>query len=380
MRTAGDLLASLLSLVGRLVTRALRFSESWLLGRKKARYGLAVTRIIVGLVAFVQLAANWSTRSYTWGPGMAWTSQLGSPASDLPHVWFFSFFDSINESRASFTAGYLLLAALALVIVAGWRTKIVLPIFLCLWVGFIDLNSLVHDQGDNIYRMLLIYLVFADTSSRFSVDALLRSRTPATLRNATRAGARYEPFSNILHNLAIVVVTMHVSFIYMSGALYKAEGQTWQNGYAIFNPLHVMRFSNWPELADFITSLGPLVVALSWGTIVIQMMFLPMLLNRVTRILALMGIFGFHLGIAFFMGLPFFSFAMVAIDSIFIRDATWRKLRTAIRRAWLKHADPPLVDSRPVLDASGLPLPVPKSRVTEKVPEANEPAADLVRL
>jgi hypothetical protein len=113
-----------------------------------------------------------------------------------------------------------------------------------------------------------------------------------------------------------------------------------------------MRFSTWPELANVITSIGPLAVALSWGTIIIQMMFLPMLINRVTRIMALIGIFGFHLGIAFFMGLPFFSFAMVAIDSIFIRDATWRHLRTTTRRAWLDHADTPPVDLQPPSEES----------------------------
>jgi hypothetical protein len=196
--TARDLLKQFAALLASLITRSLRVVELWLAGRKKARYGLAVTRIIVGLVGFVQLAANWSTRSYTWGPGMAWTSQLGWPASDLPHVWFFSVFTTINKSDATFTAGYLVLAALALVLAAGWRTKIVLPVYLCLWVGFIDLDSLVHDQGDNIYRMLLIYLLFADTSSRWSVDAWIRSRSASRLRTFTQSATRYEPFSTIL--------------------------------------------------------------------------------------------------------------------------------------------------------------------------------------
>src|SRR5699024_7392636 len=137
-------------------------------------------------------------------------------------------------------------------------------------------------------------------------------------------GDAYMPkwISNTAHNLAIVAVTCHVCFVYASGALYKAGGSPWQHGYAIYNPLQTQHFGPWPVLSDLFTTWGPMVVAISWMSIILQMSFPLMLLRRSTRILALFGIGGFHVGIAVLMGLPWFSLAMIAIDAIFIRDVT----------------------------------------------------------
>jgi hypothetical protein len=226
------------------------------------------------------------------------------------------------------------LFVLALLVALGWRTKFVLPVYGVFFVSWMEMNDVLSDQSDNMLRMVMIYMLFADSSIRLSLDARRRMRSHATVRTYAHRVAAVRPYNTLLHNLVLVVMTMHVGFVYMSGALYKAQGQTWANGYAVYNPLHVDRFSTWPELADAVTSWGPAVVAISWGTIIVQMMFLPMLITRVTRILALVAIMGFHVGIGFFMGLPFFSLAMIAIDAIFIRDTTWKHLGRAIRSAW----------------------------------------------
>lgn len=55
-----------------------------------------------------------------------------------------------------------------------------------------------------------------------------------------------------------------------------------------------------------------------------------MLLSRPTRVIALIGILSFHIGIGVMMGLPWFSLTMIAIDSIFIRDRTWSAMQTRI--------------------------------------------------
>lgn len=348
LRTLRTLLAQLIGTLFGLATNAARFVEHWLLDSKKALYGLAVTRILIGIVGMGTLAANWSTRFYSWGGASAWTGQPADPSSDFPNIFVFSLFQHVRLDPFWFSAAYIGLFLLAFVVTIGWRTKFVLPVYLVTYVGFIELNGMLSDQGDNIYRMLMIYLLFADTTARLSIDARRRTKSrPARVLYARRL-ARFRPYNNLFNNLVLVVVTLHVSFIYMSGALYKAQGQTWANGYAIFNPLHTARFSSWPELADLITSFGPLAVTLSWGTIIIQMMFLPLLMRRPTRIVGLMAIFGFHAGIAIFMGLPFFSLAMIAIDMIFVRDTTWRALGRTISGAWKRNSTP----AGPALEAA----------------------------
>ncbi|PZE83390.1 HTTM domain-containing protein [Curtobacterium sp. MCBD17_032] len=351
------------------LTRGWGTAEHWLLDSKKAQYGISVTRMLIGVHGMLIIAANFSTRYYAFGAGSFWDGQHAYPGSDFARIWVFSWFPFIGASNGGLTFSLVALFVLALLVALGWRTKFVLPVYGVFFVSWMEMNDLLSDQSDNMLRMVMIYMLFADSSIRLSLDARRRTRSHAALRTYAHRVAAVRPYNNLLHNLVLVVMTLHVGFVYMSGALYKAQGQTWANGYAVYNPLHVDRFSTWPELADAVTSWGPAVVAISWGTIIVQMMFLPMLINRVTRILALLAIMGFHLGIGFFMGLPFFSLAMIAIDAIFIRDTTWKHLGRAVRSAWQSAvASTPGREVRPaaatsVTSASG-PIPTGAAAVT----------------
>ena len=333
------------NLIESLASRGLRYTETWLTGTKHAKYGLAVTRILLGLTGVGLLLTNLRTRLYTFGAGSAWNGEAAHPTSEFPRMWIFSLFHRLALHDTWFTLAYVGLLILACLVVLGWRMKIVLPVYFFCWVGFAEMNDLVGDQGDNMYRITIMTLLFADTAQRWSLDArraaiaVTRDSAPGgVLGHLRRAwlGGRLLPewLTNTTHNLALVVITCHVCFVYASGALYKASGAPWQQGYAIYNPLHVIRFSPWPELADLLTQWAPLVALVSWASIILQMSFPMMLTNRVTRVLALFGILGFHLGIAVLMGLPWFSLAMIAVDSIFIRDVTWRAVSAFLGEAW----------------------------------------------
>lgn len=82
------------------------------------------------------------------------------------------------------------------------------------------------------------------------------------------------------------------------------------------------------------TAWAPVATTLAWGSIILQLAFPFMLLRRPTRIFALVGILGFHIGIGVLMGLPWFSLTMIAVDAIFIRDATWRRMHVTVVSAW----------------------------------------------
>ncbi|GAA4512598.1 HTTM domain-containing protein [Brevibacterium yomogidense] len=315
------------------------FSESWLLDAKHAQYGLAVTRIVMGFVGLGLLLTNFNARLYTFGEGSAWNGELAEPVSVFPRIWLFSLFHRVADNAAVFTLFYLLLAAAAIVIIVGWRTRIMLPIYFIGWISFIEVNDSAGDQGDNAYRIFLIALLFADTSMRMSLDARRRARgVDASKPWLSRkfAGERLlpAPLTNLAHNIVLIVLTFQVSAIYVAGALYKASGTPWSAGWAVYDPLHVAQFSTWPEIADLITVWGPGVAAISWGSIILQMSFPFMLLRRGTRVVALFGILSFHVGIGVLMGLPWFSLTMVAIDAIFIRDKTWKGIGRVVTNTW----------------------------------------------
>ena len=339
LRTASSLLAQVWHAAVGVVSSLFLTGESWLLDQKHAQYGLGVTRIVIGFVGLGLLLNNFNARFYTFGPGSAWNGELADPVSDFPHIWLFSLFHRAADSPALFTVLYLLLAVLAVIIILGWRTRIMLPIYLVGWVSFIEVNDAAGDQGDNAYRIFLIALLFADTSMRLSLDARRRARrVDASKPWLTRklAGERLLPeqLTTLAHNIVLIVLTFQVSAIYVSGALYKAGGAPWSQGWAVYDPLHVAQFSTWPEIADLLTAWGPAVAAISWGSIMLQMAFPFMLLRRGTRVIALAGILSFHVGIGVLMGLPWFSLSMIAIDAIFIRDETWKRMGSAITRTW----------------------------------------------
>ncbi|MGO1466489.1 MAG: HTTM domain-containing protein [Microbacterium gubbeenense] len=327
IRAAGRLVALLPRTLWGIARNTWLWTESWLLDNKVSLYGLSVTRILIGLTGVGLLLTNFSSRLYAFGSGSAWNGEGAEPVSDFPKIWIFSWFHRVAYDDVLFTTLYVVLLALAVMFVLGWRFKIVLPIYFVLWVSFIEMNDALGDQGDNMYRIVLLLLLFADPAARWSLDARRRAK------NGFRTILPRE-ISNLLHNLALVALTAQVIFVYVSGGLYKAGGDPWSGGYAVYNPLMTERFGTWPVLSELFTAWGPAVTAITWGSIVLQIAFPFMLLTRPTRILALAGIMSFHIGIGVLMGLPWFSLAMIGIDFIFIRDRTWKRMAELARGAY----------------------------------------------
>lgn len=332
----GALVTAILASLGRAFSRAGAQISRWedmLSGSYKATYGIAVTRILIGLTGLGLLLTNFRSRHYTFGVGSAWNGELEDPISSFPHIWLFSLYHQVASTPWLFTMLYLGLAALAVVIILGWRTRFVLPVYLVLWVSFIEVNDSVGDQGDNAYRMFLIAMIFTNSSMRWSLDARRHARSNKP-ESAVVERWRWAPIT--AHNLALVVLAFQVCAIYVAGGLYKAGGDPWAHGYAIYDPLQTAQFGTWPVLSDLLTTWGPMVVVMTWGSMMFQIAFPFLLFNRYTKIIALLGILSFHLAIALLMGLPWFSLTMIAVDAIFIRDRSYRKLGRGL--SFVKHS------------------------------------------
>lgn len=305
--------------------------EGWLYDQKRALYGIAVARILFGSAALGLLLTNFSTRLYTYGSGAAWSGQLEEPINSFGKTGFFDFFFSIAKNDTAVTIFFLMMMVLAVTLIVGYRARIVLPVFLWLWIGFIETPFFGSDQGDNAMRIAMFLMMFTDHSARWSFDSRRRGRNAGYSGNAFAMlwnGARVLPSSltALWHNLAIIALACQVFMIYVSGALYKSTGEPWQEGTAVYGPLHTMRFGPWPEISELITTMGWSVAIASIGSILLQVSFPGALLFRWTRIPVLFAMVSFHIGIAILMGLPWFSLAMVGVDAIFIRDVTWSRL------------------------------------------------------
>ncbi|MCG6197894.1 hypothetical protein H1215_12025, partial [Anoxybacillus sp. LAT_38] len=53
----------------------------------------------------------------------------------------------------------------------GWKGRIVSVLNFIFTISLMDRNVLISDGGDNIMRLVLFYLLFANTTAYFSADA-----------------------------------------------------------------------------------------------------------------------------------------------------------------------------------------------------------------
>jgi hypothetical protein len=302
-------------------------AERWLFDRKKATYGLAVMRILLGVAILGSLVANAADRYYVWGAGSRWvTPWVSTDGYGAPFTWLGG-----ARSEVAFTAGYLIVGALAAMFTVGWRTVVVTPLLLVALTGLMRLNPLATDAGDNIVRIVLLFLCFADVSMRWSLDARRRARPASGSRLARWSPPQW--LGVLLHNVALLAVATQVCMIYVTSGLSKVQGEMWQQGVGLYYPLRIGQYEVWPALNELVFSSGLVVTVASYVTVFVQVFFPLLLMRRGTRVVALVLVVAMHVGIAVTMALPWFSLAMIATDSVFVRDDTYRGVLGRVRRS-----------------------------------------------
>ena len=296
--------------------------EGWLFDAKHATYGLSLLRILYGLLMMGLLDVNFADRQYIWGVGSRWLQPLVGEGGFTRPFTLFS-----GNSAGLFTATYLLMGFMALLFTLGWRTRLVTPVLLVLWVSLTQQNPLVTDAGDVVVRLVLLYLCFADLSAHWSLDARRRTRAAAQPDRARRI-ALPPGWENLFHNAAVVAVACQVFIIYISSAMFKIQGSLWENGTAIYYPMHMHSYEAFPMLNGVLSNHVSIVFVVTYASVFLQLFFPFLLLTRPTRILALVGIMGMHVGIGILLALPFFSLSMIGADVIFVRDRTFARVES----------------------------------------------------
>jgi len=294
--------------------------ERWLIDGKRAVYGASVARIIYGLVIVLFVIANFARRNYLWGAASGWVKPIQSFTTWTAPFTFYS----SSDPEWLFTLKFLLLGVVGLALLLGWHSRIAAIVTLFLYISLVSTNPVATDQTDNALRIILFYFVFADMSVHWSLDARRRRRRAE--KGRARRRILPEWFPNILHNGAIIAVALQIFIIYVVAGLSKVKGSQWQDGTAVYYPLHLDSLSPWPALSHLLVSNSILVNIVTYFAVFIQLFFPFLLLARWTRVIALLGIVGMHVGIGILMGLPLFSMAMMAADGIFIRDATYARV------------------------------------------------------
>lgn len=304
--------------------------EAWVLDEKRATYGASVARIVMGLTIVAFVLANAGVVRYHWGDASGWADPVRATSN---WGWPFDIVFSHTEPVGVFLLFYWLLGLAGLALAAGCYPRIAAIVALFLYVSLVEGNPLAVDQTDNATRIILFFFCFTDMSQHWSVDAWRRSR-PGHKRWRDRMPVleRLDWLPTILHNFALIAVALQLFVIYTVAGLSKVQGVSWQNGTALWYPLNVYRFEPWPALSHLLGGNALIVMVGTYVAVFAQLFFALLLLARWTRRIALLAVLALHGGIAIFLGLPLFSAAMLAADTIFVSSTTYAWLEAWVRR------------------------------------------------
>lgn len=295
----------------------------WFVGQRHASYGLAVMRMASGALIFGWLLFNIPVANKIWGPGSAY---LEPYRAVLGYRWPLNILE--GSGNAFFYVWYALAMLLAIAFTVGWKTRFITPLIFVFYTAINAQNTPVSDGGNYFIRIMLIYLIFADLSKRWSVDSWQRNRKKrATARRETEIGT-------VLHNLALCLVIAQLCIVYFEAGMYKVQGSLWQAGTAMYYPISSEAYGVFPWLSSLLTHNAWVVVLITYVTVIAQIAFPFMLFHRISRRIALITILGMHLGIAIVMGLPFFSGIMASADAVLVSSATWLTIQRWLSGVW----------------------------------------------
>ena len=300
----------------------------WALDTKHATYSFALYRIIYGSTVLAVLATSFADRHYLWGVGSRFIDPV---ATNRGYPWFFDVLFSKHDA-VLFDLAYLVLALLAVLFTLGWRTRIAAPLLLLFWIGLSTNSTVLTNGGDTLMRITLFFALFADLGGRWSLDARRLARRPVTRH---RAKSRVpEWVTTLAHNTALVLCAYQILLVYLTSSLLKLQGEEWVRGTATYYALSLDVFRPIPWLNDLFTVWDAPVLMASAMTVGLQLLFPLFLLWRPTRIVAILGIMGIHAGIGLMLGLWPFSLIMIALDVLFVRDATWQWM-LSVGHSWV---------------------------------------------
>jgi hypothetical protein len=248
--------------------------------------GVRILRFGAGLVLLFRAMTEWRYSEFLFNP-----------------VW-------IDPSFAPLIGKLLLLSwfVAGALFVMGKHTRLAALIALLAFLAA-ETSTVTHDGGDNVLRLLLLYMVFMLENHQFE---------------------KSKGIAVFLHNVAVLVSIVQICILYFVAGTTKLQGADWVNGTALYYVMHVDLFSaNWTWLRQLMKN--PIAVtAATYSAMVYQIGFPFMLNNRFHLPWLMLGL-SFHIGIVVAMGLTTFGTIMITIVLFTIRDSEWRYIQTTIK-------------------------------------------------
>ncbi len=254
--------------------------------------GVRILQISLGTMLLFQVVTSLPFAGYLWGPN----SITDGSTSDLLGPTLGDVVDTVFTADTYIFCVLFILAIGALGLLFGYWTRIATSLtrisFSLLTIRLPEL----YNGGDNITRLMLIYMLF-----------LLPHR----------AKFSSGPLRVWLHNIAVLAIIFQLIVMYTASGFFKSIGEWWRGGVAMYYISQVQLYSL--PGASKLFSIPLIVYVATYAPLFYQLMFPMAIISHFKLPWIGLGIL-FHLGIAVLMGLVTFSTVMIGLELFLISD------------------------------------------------------------
>lgn len=199
---------------------------------------------------------------------------------------------------------------------AGAMTRITAPLAWLLQLMYMHRLTGALFGLDQITTLLAMYLMLAPCGSVYSVDAWLRRRIDPRRLTGLRRWLFPDDRPSTAAAIATRLVQIHLCVIYLFGGLWKARGDMWWDGTALwfavsnleYQSLDMTWLARYPRFFSAVTHL----------TIFWEVFYCALVWPKLTRPLVLLMAVVVHGGIAVSLGMVTFGTIMIVANGVFI--------------------------------------------------------------
>ncbi len=278
--------------------------------------GASILRILFGVNVLWLYLSNLAQREYLWGPNGIISTTISRVA--LAQANQFSLYN-LSSSDTYFNVFYFTGIGVTLLYIIGVYPRILNILMYIFTYSLYNKNWMLLDGGNNILILELFYMMFVQTGAYFGVHA-------RAIREKMQRSNPSRWFIAMLHNMGVITIMLQVCLMYFISFIFKAHGNEWYSGTAIYYVLRVDEF-RLPGVNELIYKNPLLVTTITYLTLLFQGSYPFLIWNKRTKFVMLFGAICFHLGIAIVMGLAWFSLSILSVDVIFIDDTTYRAIQ-----------------------------------------------------
>ncbi len=306
--------------------------KSWLSSKGRELWGidprsLALFRIGLGIMLISDLVKrSISLREHYTGEGVFPLEAARSlePDSVLFRLYLFS--DSFYVQASLFCVA----GALALLLIVGYRTRLVSVLSMVFLVSLVRRNPYCTHTGDVLLQAMMFWAMFLPLGATFSLD-----------RKQGRVFAPHVGRLGTVLSVATVAVLLQLVAFYFYAGLFKHRYDVWMRGDALWVFTNIEEYTR--SFGLFLKDYPTLCAVLTFFTLVLELggpllLFLPWFTGPI-RTLMVCVLAGFHIGIQLTVYIGIFEILSIVAVSLFLPPWFWDRLAAFLPRAWTAPRD-----------------------------------------